>query len=459
MHRLVWTTVDWRTLTQHLKAAGHREEGAFLLVRAGRSASGARLLVQKVLLPPAGGLEVQGPDSLRPSGRWLSSVIGAAVEAQCGLAFIHSHPGPDHPPKLSSIDWQTSLEWSKSITPMLDGPFASLVWSPKGLGGVLFKNPSPSTPILLDRAECLGDAAAEQLQYIEPRSASDANLDDRQIRALTALGNRRLRDFHVAVVGVGGTGSPLAEQLVRIGVSKILLVDPDVLDDLSNLRRVVGSRRSDLGAPKAEIVGGYLSSLGLSTQVDVLSCDVRDENVMRRLLDCDFVMNTTDTQSSRTFLNQVAYQYWLPVIDVGVRVGTSLSGAVSGMPVEVRTLLPDNGCLWCRKGVLDSQTIYEENLPTAERKRLAKEGYVQGLGEHQPSLAPLNYLASALSLLTAIRLYSGRPLPALSSIFDGWEQYVHPLRSDIDQACICSAWRGKADELPIAFPASTPIEP
>jgi molybdopterin-synthase adenylyltransferase len=451
MRRIVWVSSEWRILKQHFEAAGKREAGAFLLIRYGRSTSGARLLVQKVLTPPEGALERQGPDFLRPSGRWLSSVIGSAVEARCGLAFIHSHPDPRHLPVLSLLDWDTSIEWSKSITPMLDGPFASLVWSPKGVTGVMFTADAPDAPLSIDRAASLGDGEIEPLHPMNTRFESDGNLDDRQIRALTVIGNTRLRDIEVGIVGVGGTGSPLVEQLVRIGVAGVVLIDPDALDDESNLRRVVGSRRSDLGEKKVNVVARYVESLGLSTKVTALPDDVRHEGAVRRLLECDIVVSTTDTQSSRALLNQVAYQYWLPLIDVGVRIGTSTIGEISGMPVELRTLLPDNGCLWCRKGVLNSQTIYEENLPREDREKLAIEGYVQGLGQRQPSLAPLNFLASALAALTLVRLYSGKHLPAASVVFDGWEQYVHPLSARVDPDCICSKWRGKADDTPIAF--------
>lgn len=453
MRRIVWTSSEWERLKHHFERAGRTEEGAFLLLRMGRSANGGRLLVQRVLLPPDGGFEKQGHHFLRPTGQWLSSVISMAVEAGCGLGFVHSHPDSHHPPFLSPVDWETSVAWSRSITPMLDGPFASLVWSPKGVTGIMFTSDAPEAPMKLDRAESLGDRMGETLHPADERFEGEADLDDRQVRALTALGNRRLRDLEVGVVGAGGTGSPAAEQLVRIGAAGVVLVDPDLLDDKSNLRRVVGSRASDLGraATKAEIVGRHLESLGLSSRVTALPTDVRREDATRRLLDCDVVVNTTDTQASRAFLNQVAYQYWLPVIDVGVRIGTTLAGVVSGMPVEVRVLLPDTGCLWCRKGVLDSRTIYEENLPAQEREKLATEGYVQGLGQHQPSLAPLNYLASALGVLTMIHLYSGEALPTMSTVFDAWEQYVHPLPDEVDPECVCAAWRGKADTLPIAF--------
>lgn len=219
-----------------------------------------------------------------------------------------------------------------------------------------------------------------------------------------------------------------------MGVAAVTLVDPDAVNDSSNLRRVVGSRTSDLTttAKKVDVVARHLESLDLGTKVAVLARDVSEESVVRQLLDCDIVINTTDTQSSRTMLNQIAYQYWLPIVDVGVRVGTKTDGVVSGMPVEVRVLLPDNGCLWCRKGILNSQAIYEENLPADERARLAAEGYVQGVGEPQASLTPLNYLAGALALLTMIRMYSGQPVHAASVVFDAWEQFVHPLDSKVD---------------------------
>jgi hypothetical protein len=381
-------------------------------------------------------------------------VIGYAIEAKAGLAFVHSHPGSHHPPTLSAIDWETSVEWSRSITPTIDGPFASLVWSPRGMTGLMFLADDPEKAIRFDRFESLGEGSIESLHPVTVQDNADWRLDDRQVRALSDLGNQRIRDLVVAVVGAGGTGSPVAEQLVRTGVEELVLIDPDVIDHESNVRRIVGSHLSDVAVrrTKVDVVGRHLRSLGLETAVSELPHDIREEGVVRRLLDCDVVINTTDTQSSRALLNQVAYQYWLPVIDVGVRVGTKKSGAISGMPVEIRLLLPDNGCLWCRRGTLDSQAIYEENLPSEERQRLAAEGYVQGLGQPQPSLTPLNYLASAVAAVTLVKLYSGQPISSASVVFDVWEQFVHPLRAEADPTCICSQWRGRADDVPISFP-------
>jgi molybdopterin/thiamine biosynthesis adenylyltransferase len=449
MQRIVWTSSQWKLLHDHFLDAKNRETGAFLLVTSVQTYNGTRLLVQQTLLPPAGALELQGSDALRPSGQWLSAVISAALASKAGLGFIHSHPNSGHPPELSALDWETSVTWSKSIGPMLNGPFASLVWSPRGVTGVMFDKNVPGQPIQIERAQSLGGGSARPL-HPTVADARDTLLDDRQVRAMTALGNKRIRDFSVAVIGLGGTGSPVAEQLTRLGVARLVLIDPDVIDDVSNLRRITGSRPKDFGAAKAEVVGRYLRSLELGPVVDVMCEDVRRETVLRRILDCDLVINTTDTQSSRAFLNQVSYQYYLPLIDVGVRVGTKLDGSVSGMPAEVRVLLPDNGCLWCRK-VLDSQAIYEENLPQSERDKLAHEGYVQAVTGPQPSVIPLNYFGAAAATTTSLRLLSGQPVPSASVVFDAWEQYVHRLNADVDPLCICKEWRGKGDSVQIAY--------
>lgn len=450
MYRAAWLPTEWRTAQDHFRAAGTRETAAFALMRWGASDEGGRLLIERVLLPPEGGLEDARRDFLRPSGQWLSAVISKAIDSNAGLAFLHSHPGTNHPPTLSSIDRATSLTWSRTITPTVRHPFASLIWSPSGMTGVVFLPMNPSHSIALDRIEVLGDGGIQVLDTV--RTQYDRRgLDDRQIRAITALGNQRIRRLAVGVIGAGGTGSPVAEQLVRIGAARVVLVDPDRLDDPSNVRRVVGSRPKDAAGRrlKVDVVAEHLRSLGLETEVEAIARDVREEAVVRRLLDCDVVVNTTDTQSSRALINQVAYQYWLPIVDVGVRVGTKRDGTVSGMPAEMRVLLPDNGCLWCR-GVLDSQSIYEENLPTNERQRLAAESYVQGTDQPQPSITPLNHLAASIAVLTLVKLYSGERIHHASVVVDVWEQFVHVLSETVDAECPCSRWRGRADDLHLA---------
>lgn len=61
----------------------------------------------------------------------------------------------------------------------------------------------------------------------------------------------------MAVIGCGGTGSSVAEQLVRLGVRYLTMIDPDHVSQ-SNLTRVYGSTASDVGRPKCQVLAGHL---------------------------------------------------------------------------------------------------------------------------------------------------------------------------------------------------------
>jgi molybdopterin-synthase adenylyltransferase len=441
----------WDDLDAHFRAVAPSEDGAFFLVRPGRGTENARLIVHELLLPPDSAWESKGLDLLQPSGQWLSAVIGAAIECGSGLGFIHSHPDPSHPPSLSGLDRRTSIEWSRTLTPTVDRPFLSLVWTPRGTTGWVFEPTDSETFHDVERIEVIGGGSSVWVQPVE-KFVLDPELDDRQARALGDLGNTRLRQMSVAVVGAGGTGSPVAEQLARMGIRKLCLIDPDKVDTVSNLRKVVGSRFSDLkrGTPKVEVVRRHVSDLNMVHEVEALAVDVRTRVATEALLDSDVVITTTDTHSARSFVNQLAYQYLLPVIDVGLRIGTSKSGAVSGMPTEVRVLLPDTGCLWCR-GVLDSARIRAENLPEAERLSQLREGYIQGVEEPQPSLISLNYFASALTLITMLRMLTEDGLDSTFFIADGWQQYFASGKDGVDPSCICHEWRGMADDVAVSY--------
>lgn len=452
MYRVLLPRRLWADLDAHMRAAGRVEDGAFVLVRSGRGTDGVRLIAHELLLPPADAWESRGRDRLRPSGQWLSAVIGAAIETRSGIAFVHSHPQADRA-WLSPIDRSTSAEWSHSLLPTLQRSFTSLVWTPYDIAGCVFESDDPARPVDVDQIAVLGDG---RIEIVGPKTddevtEEEAIIDDRQRRALGTLGNRALRELSVGIVGAGGTGSPLADQLARMGVRSLVIIDSDRIDTPSNLRRIVGSRASDAakGVAKVSVASRHLAETGLGVQVTALERDVRTEVAARALLDCDVVFSTTDTHSSRATVNQLAEQYYLPVIDIGVKVGTSLTGAVTGMPADLRVLMPDAGCLWCT-GVLDPSRIRAENLPANERDREVREGYIQAVDDPQPSLAPLNWFAASLAGMILLQLI-GPGIAAPRTIADGWEHYFADSDAPIDTACVCQQWRAFGDEIPVAY--------
>lgn len=437
-------------LTGHLAQSAPLEDGAFLLLYEGAGNSRTRLTTAEIVLPPPGGWEEQGRDRLRPSAQWLSAVIGRAIEARAGLLFVHSHPDSAYPPGLSPCDDESFTALARDIAPMLDGPFAAAVVHPQGWSGVLW---SDDAPVAIDRIVSIG----RTLHFLSPLPAvSHSALDVRQRDALGVV-HHRVRNLTVALVGCGGLGSPTAEQLVRMGVAELLLVDSDDLDTPSNVRRVFGSTMADLemspSPAKVDVVGAHLDKLGFDTTVRRVNGDVRVEAIFRHLLDADVVINGTDTHGSRAVVNDLASSYLLPVIDIGVRAGERGDDILTGLLAEVRVLTPTTPCLWCR-GTISGDVIRAENLRPDEREQLQGEGYLAGgVGQPVPSVVALTVLGSGLATCALLALLSDDAEAAPSSY------WVDGFLGDAVQAesaapvpnCWCRSRLARGDSAPPPF--------
>ena len=406
MNRLVLLHIDCDELNDILRAAAPRESGAFFLLREGRGARGRRLLAVDPMFPPEDAWEDQHENQLRPSARWISAAISNAVTNRAGLLFVHSHPDPLHPIGFSSIDRSSIASLAETVGPILEGPFAAAVVHPEGWAAAVVDG---GTLQDVPRIVSIG----RNVQLLSPRDSHfptfDEALDDRQRDALGTV-HDFIRQLDIAVVGAGGIGSPIAEQLVRMGAGSVTIVDDDVLDTPSNVRRVVGSTAADLGStvppPKVDVVGRHLDQLGLRVPVRRIKGDVRRERAFRELLDADVVMCATDTHGSRAVLNDLASAYMLPVIDVGAQAGAKKNGDLAVLAVEVSVLTPVTPCLWCRKRI-SADVIRAENLPAEQRDRLVREGYlVGGVGLPAPSVIALTTLGAGLATCALLALLS-----------------------------------------------------
>ena len=450
MNRLALLDVDVRELLDVLRSAEPCESGAFFLLREGRGARGRRLLATDPLLPLGDAWDEQHQGQLKPSARWVSQAVSKAVAERAGLLFAHSHPDPGYPVGFSPIDREALLALGRTIGPILEGPFAGAVVHPEGWAAALVE-PGALLPVgsLVSVGRTL--QLLSPLRAIERRRVDDlAVLDDRQH---DALGNVHdlLRRLDVAVVGLGGLGSPIAEHLVRMGVGSVTIVDHDLLDTPSNVRRVAGSTVLDMrqATPpaKVDVVGRHLDQLGLGVPVRRVCGDVRREEVFRELLDVDVVMCATDTHGSRAVLNELASTYLLPVIDVGVQAGARHNGDLAALVAEVAVLTPVTPCLWC-KGRISVDVVRAENMPVEHRDQLVKEGYlVGGVGSPAPSVIALTALGAGLATCAFLGLLSREGEVCNSGYWvDGLMGDSGEMPpSEPDPSCRCRAHTGAGD--------------
>ncbi|HEX9096179.1 MAG TPA: HesA/MoeB/ThiF family protein [Candidatus Dormibacteraeota bacterium] len=150
------------------------------------------------------------------------------------------------------------------------------------------------------------------------------------------VGQQRLERASVAIVGLGGLGSPVALYLAAAGVGRLGLID-DQLVELSNLNRQILFEDCDVGRPKAEAAAGRLLILDSALKLDARKESVRPSNVEPIVAEYDVVVDATDSFETKFLLNDAAVLLRKPLVH----------GAVLRWGGQATTVLPDGPCLRC----------------------------------------------------------------------------------------------------------------
>ncbi len=165
-----------------------------------------------------------------------------------------------------------------------------------------------------------------------------------------------LRSLRVGVVGVGGGGSHVIQQLAHVGVGDFLVLDPDKVED-TNMNRLVGAIARDvrLGTPKASIARRVIKGVNPKARVVAVSKDWRLES--DRLRDRDVIVGCVDTYRTRSELEVLARRYLIPYVDIGMDVHSrDASYLISG---QVILSMPGAPCMRCL-GFLRPELLEQE---------------------------------------------------------------------------------------------------
>lgn len=377
-----------------------RERAAVLLAGIAEQEESLVLTVNEVVWVPENTYELREEHRLRiASAGWMHALKRAATR---GLVPVFFHTHPNGPPEPSIHDDEVDAAIA-SVFRTRSGAavYASVILGVAGgdgpaLSGRLYAGREPK---VLDRVRIAGRQLRVRAAYGSADWAGDTaaveNIFDRQIRAFGVDGQRVLRELRVGVVGCGGTGSAVAEQLTRLGIGALVLIDHDIVTN-TNVTRVYGSTLRDAGRPKTAVVANHLESIGLGTQIDAHEGDVTHRATMEFLRGCDVIFGCTDNHSSRAILSRLAYWYLIPVIDMGVVIAPR-DGAEISVYGRVTVATPGEPCLLCR-GEVDPQRAAEERLASDDLKRLADEGYARGLDDPDPSVVAYTTLTAAYAV-------------------------------------------------------------
>ena len=425
------------SLRSQLLAQSPKEAAALLLCGHFRHRQFEHLLVREVRFIPSDAYAVQEELRLEIRPIFLAEVLKRARNEGWSIALCHTHPFSGDEVSFSPVD----DGGERKLMPTLfqrapKRPHGALVLGQQGVRGRLWTGVDKQVT-----AGCVSEVGralrihrpSEKNGQKEKRIPSSF---DRSVRALGSAGQQLLGKISVAIVGLGGTGSVVAQQLAYLGVREITLLDPDVVE-ISNLNRLVGSSRDDVGRPKVEVAATLIRGVSKGIRVEPKQGSATISGEAQSLLRQDFIFCCTDTQGSRALLNQLAYQYMIPTIDLGMRIDAK-DGTVEGVVGRVQMLAPGLPCLVCHK-LLDPEAVRRDLLSEDER---ANDPYIVGAAEPQPSVISLNTTIASLAVTMFLSAVTGLEVAPRHQIYLAQRGTVRSVESQPDPNCVVCSLRG-----------------
>jgi len=159
---------------------------------------------------------------------------------------------------------------------------------------------------------------------------------------LGGAGQVALSDAHVAIVGLGGIGSPALQYLAAAGIGTLTLIDRDVVD-ASNLQRQTIYREADVGRFKADLAAEWVSRFDGSLKVRVHAEAVGDHSAAQYLEGANLVLDGCDNFATRLVVSDTCVALGIPLTSAAI-------GRFQGQVVNFAGHLPGQACYRCFVG-------------------------------------------------------------------------------------------------------------
>jgi molybdopterin/thiamine biosynthesis adenylyltransferase len=385
-----------------------------------------RLLVREVQFPSIADYTRKGAFEAELKPEFVARVTKRARIEKCALVFVHSHPGPTaaHFSAVDDAGENHLVGFFAHRHP--DLIHATLVISD---GGLRARRLGSDEEIRVIAIGANRDVLFDPLS----RPLSVAEIYDRQVRAFGKAGQDAVASLCIAIVGLGGTGSVIAQQLAHLGVQDFILVDPDTLEE-SNLNRVANATAKDIGKSKVKVAARYIKSVSRNAKIQTVQGDVIQAKTARKLLNADLIFGCTDSHGSRSVIQQVAYQYMIPCLDMGVTI-TVAENQITHVFGRVQLLAPGLACFTC-DGLLNADEVRRDMMTEFERQA---DPYVQGVREPAPAVMSLNSTVASLAITMMLSMVAGIPVKARHVLYNALASTLRSVRATPQGNCyICS---------------------
>ena len=331
---------------------GRQEDGGFGLWAPVVGLRRTTAVMGEWVWPQRGEVEHHGNITL--SSSYYGRVRELARERGLGIVIGHSHPGAEGWPLPSTHDLENEMQHlGRDVLDLTGLPLVGLILSGEGTWGARFYDEGAKGR--LTRSECASVRSVGKFLKVNFNPSLRPPLQQRtsQIRTRTFWGEARHSDLtrlRVGVVGFGSVGSIVAEQLARVGVRELVIIEFDVVEQ-HNLDRLIHATESDARRrisklslarkwiPRAATAQGF--------SLEAIDGSIVEPDTYPKALDCDVLFSCVDMNWPRQVLNHLSYTCAIPVVDGGVSIRLRSNGELQHAVVRTQTVGLGRACLSC----------------------------------------------------------------------------------------------------------------
>ena len=171
------------------------------------------------------------------------------------------------------------------------------------------------------------------------------------LKNIGILGQKKILNSKVLIIGMGGLGCPVAEFLTRSGVGSLGIVDHDLVS-LSNIHRQTLYDEKDLGKLKVKAAKKKLADVNSKTKIDIYNFKLDKKKFSKIIKNYDYIVDGTDNFETKFLINDLSLKHKKFLV----------TGAISKFDGHIFTFDFDNKKNPCLRCFYQEETISDDIL-------------------------------------------------------------------------------------------------
>lgn len=393
-------------LLKEVYRRARREPIVFAFGSHARTSTRDLILIRDVVIPPESAFMPSQGHGARWKGAYTIELLNRALDQQLGLFLFHAHPG-SRDVEMSGDDRNSAGQLLPKFQLILPNrPHGSIVLGEQSVAGLVLMPNADKPEQAIDIR--LLEARGIRTWPMPKATAVERLLLERQPFTDNALLRRIFEGKVVAVVGLSGGGSQVAPYLAGFGLREIIGIDDQNVDESNRFASPnLGWIDSLLGLRKTSSIRLRVKLVNHNVKFTGINARVPERPALDALKRADVIIGCVNNLHARADLNEIAWRYCIPYIDIGLRMTTNQNHLdpkpLLGIPGNLFTAIPGGACLWCA-GFIDDEKL---NRETGGRGR----SYLQGPDDRDAYVAPFNGTLAGEAAAEVLRLFAGLSYP------------------------------------------------